>query len=122
MALSDPRSRLRDRNGELLRTREPCLGCGALLSAHAPPTDRFCWSCAPRVDDEPPFDQALYCSKGHLRADFEEMRIDRWRISATNPLGLKRECKECHRLRNLERDRSAAGAARRDLERQERAA
>lgn len=114
MPLSSPAARLRGRGGELLPARRPCLrpGCGTLISAHAPATDRFCWSCAPRVDDEPPYDPSLYCSRGHLRSEFEVRR--------RNGSKDKPECSECHRLRNLKRDRSAAGKAAHELERQRR--
>lgn len=113
--LSDPRSRLRGRDGEPLPERRPCLRCSTLISAWAPASDRLCLSCAPLVDDEPPRDPGLYCPKGHLRADFEVVIVDRSRRS-----GRKRTCSECKRLRDKSRDQSAAAIAARQLE-QERA-
>jgi hypothetical protein len=102
VALSDPLSRLRALDGVLLPERRACLRCGAIVSAYAEPWERFCWPCAPLIEDEPPFDPALYCSKGHLRAEFERMVVDRSRKS-----GFHKECSECKRLRDAGRDRSA---------------
>jgi hypothetical protein len=115
VALSSPDFRLRGRNGELLSERRPCLGCAALISAYAPASDRFCLLCAPLVDDEPPFDPALFCPKGHLRADFEVRRIDRSRGA-----GVKKECLACKRDRERERDRDRSRAALEELEQQRR--
>lgn len=66
-------------------------------------------ACAPRVDQEPPFDPALYCPKGHLRAEWEVERIDRTRASQR-----KRECRACKRDRepNRVRDQKAERKAR----------
>ena len=115
--LSSPDSRLRGRGGELLPARRPCLRCDGLISAYAPASDRFCLRCAPNVEDEPPFEPALYCPKGHLRSEFEVARIDRSRAS-----GAKRECLACKRdrERDRERDRSRAALEARELERKRR--
>jgi hypothetical protein len=117
VALSDPRARLRGRDGELMPARRPCEACGALISAYAAASDRFCLLCAPRVDDEPPRDPALYCPKGHLRAEFEVVIVDRSRGS-----GIKKTCVECKRLRDRTRDQSGGAKAARALERRRQAA
>jgi hypothetical protein len=111
--LSSPETRLRGRGGELLPPRRPCARCGAVISAWAEASDRFCGACAPRVDDEPPRDPLLYCPKGHLRSEFEVIRVDRSR-----PSGFKLECSECHRERNAKRDRSKAATERKQIEAQ----
>jgi hypothetical protein len=112
VALSDPQSRLRGRDGELLPARRPCEGCGTVISAWAPASDRFCLCCAPRVDQEPPRDPSLYCPQGHLRSEFEAVRVDRSR-----PSGFKSRCRECDRIFFAGRDRTAGGKAARELER-----
>jgi hypothetical protein len=117
VALSDPRSRLRGHNGELLPTRRWCAGCAGLISAWAPASDRFCWGCAPRVDDEPPLDPALYCKRGHLKAQFWVVIVDRSRTS-----GERGRCSECKRADDSKRDRSAEAKAERAAERPRRAA
>jgi hypothetical protein len=118
VALTDPGFRLRGpRDRGLLPARRPCLRCRTLISAYAPASDRFCFACAPLVEDEPPRDAALYCSSGHLRAEFEVTRGDRSRAS-----GVKKECFACKVDRNARRDRSAAAIAARELELGRRAA
>jgi hypothetical protein len=112
VALSDPSARLRGRDHVLLPKRRPCQGCGALLSAYAAPSDRFCLCCAPLVEQEPRRDPALYCPNGHLRADFEEVRVDRSRAS-----GIKRRCRACKQSEDKGRDRKAGPKAARALER-----
>ena len=116
MALSSPRYRLRGHGGELLPERPYCLRCSALISAWAAPGDRFCIVCAPLVADEPPFDPALYCPQGHLRAEFEVTRTDRSR-----PSGVKTECRACKAIANKNRDRSVGAIEARLLERREAA-
>jgi hypothetical protein len=117
VALSDPRSRLRGRDGELLPARRPCERCGTIISAYAPASDRFCLRCAPLVDDEPPRDPALYCPNGHPRAEFQVVIVDRSKAS-----GVKKRCSECKRLGDAARDRSAAATAARALERRRQVA
>jgi hypothetical protein len=117
VALNDPRSRLRGRDGELLPAGRPCEDCGTIISAYAQASDRFCLRCAPTEDDEPPRDPALYCPKGHLRAEFQVVIVDRSKAS-----GLKKRCSECKRLADAARDRSAAAIAARALERRRRVA
>jgi hypothetical protein len=114
VALSDPRSRLRGRDGEFLPQRRPCLRCSTLISAWAPASDRLCIRCAPLVDDEPPRDPALYCPHGHLRAEFEVVVPRRSRRGGQ---GVQRKCKECKRLGDAARERSAAAVKARQLER-----
>jgi len=46
-----------------LPERPPCPGCGKAISAYAAEGDRFCWSCAPRVTDEP-----ATCRRGHPKS------------------------------------------------------
>lgn len=117
MALSSPKAILRDRDGQALPRRRPCLKCSKLISAYAPASDRFCFACAPHVDDEPPRDPALYCPHGHLRVDCEVTRVDRSR-----PSRVKTECRIYKAERNAKRDRSAAAIAARELERERRTA
>ena len=112
MALTDPRSRLRGRDGELLPERWACLRCSGLISAYAPASGRLCISCAPLVDDEPPRDPALYCPSGHLRAEFEVVVVRRSRQS-----GVQRKCSESKRLQDKSRDRSTAAVEARRLAR-----
>jgi hypothetical protein len=106
VGLSSPGARLRGRAGELLPKRRACVRCGTLISAYATASDRYCLLCAPRVDDEPPHDPALYCARGHLRSDFEVVRIDRARAS-----GVKTECLACKRDRERDRHRDRSRAA-----------
>jgi hypothetical protein len=112
VALSDPGARLRGRDGELLPARRPCERCGAVISAWALASDRFCWCCAPHVDDEQPRNQALYCKRGHLKAKHWIEIVDR-----SKPSGVRRRCSECKREDDASRDRSAAGKAARELKR-----
>jgi hypothetical protein len=81
VALSDPSARLRGRDHVLLPKRRPCQGCGALLSAYAAPSDRFCLCCAPLVEQEPRRDPALWSGRTSDTAGAEALTA--WQGYAT---------------------------------------
>jgi hypothetical protein len=81
-----------------LPERPPCPGCAKTISAYAAEGDRFCWSCAPRVTDEPDT-----CRRGHPKSLYWVRIRDHSTAS-----GFRGRCMECKRENDRKRDQSKA--------------